>query len=363
MPYMRRVVVLAATIAALILISPAHIGPLGVDADWRADVVNEASGERILETILELEALGTRDFHTDESGASALLIQEWMEDAGLETSLQEFVADGVTVLNVIGTLNGDNMESGFLLFGAHYDSRNRYASSVSEAENVTAPGADDDASGVGAMLEIARVLTGCERYEAATRFVAFGAEERGFADTSGLFGSSAYAQAEASSDVEYEATFVLDMIGFSAGEENRVTLIHNSASSGHADSIAAGVQSYELDLAVDLVSNESLRYSDHASFWAEDYPSVLVIEEITPTSYTPLNPYYHSASDTADKLSISQMEEVASALVGAALDLTDQGEGSYSFPYSIVLGSAGAALVGLATIVVLRRRKGVSKND
>jgi Zn-dependent M28 family amino/carboxypeptidase len=358
---MGRVVLLAAVIAAAVIISPAQLGFVGGETDWRADAVGEASGYRILDIVLELEAFGTRDFHTDESALSALLIRQRMEEIGLETELQEFLADGVAVVNVIGTLNEDGDESGILLFGAHYDSRNRYATSLIEAENVTAPGADDNASGVAAMLEIARVLAGCERYEATTRFVAFGAEERGFIDTDGLFGSAAYAKAEADLGIEYEASFILDMIGFRSNEDNAMTVVHNDNSSNLADSIVTGVQSHELDITVNLLSNESLRYSDHASFWNEGYPSVLVIEELSPTNAAPINPYYHTASDTADKLSVSQMEEIASALVGAALDLTDQGEDSYSFPYSLVLGVAGVVATALAVTIVLRSRKGVSK--
>ena len=358
---MRRGVLLTCTITLSLLTTVAQQASIGEGEDWKVEFVDEVSGYRILETVQELEAFGTRDFHTEEADEAASLIRQWMEEIGLETSVQEFTADGVSVTNVIGALNGDNNESDLLLFGAHYDSRNRYAITVSEAENVSAPGADDNASGVGAMLEIARVLAGCERYVAPTRFVAFGAEERGFIDTDGLFGSKAYAETEAALGVEYEATFIMDMIGFRAGIENVMTVIHNTASAGLADSISSSVQAHDLDIQLNILSNESLRYSDHASFWNEGYPSVLVIEELAPTSAIPVNPYYHSEFDTASTLSVEQMEEVAAALLATSLNLTDEGEVSYSLPSSLVLVTVGVASAALVAIVVSRYRKGVKR--
>lgn len=358
---MRQVVLLTCALTLSLLVSASAQSSVGDDTNWRAEFIDETSGYRIMESVLELEAFGTRDFHTEESREAALLIKQWMEEIGLETSFQEFTADGILATNVIGTLNGDSNEPGILLFGAHYDSRNRYAVTVSEAENVSAPGADDNASGIGAMLEIARVLAGCERYGATTRFVAFGAEERGFVDTSGLFGSKAYAQREADLGVEYQAAFILDMIGFRAGTDNVMTVIHDDVSTEVAESISSSTLAYDLDVTLNLLMNDSLRYSDHASFWNEGYPSVLVIEELDMPGATPINPYYHSEFDIAAALSVEQMEEVASALVATVLDLTDQGEDSYSFPYSLVLGAVGITSVALVAVIAMRSRKGVSR--
>ena len=289
---MKRAAVLVVFLALTVHISHAQAESATSDTEWKAVTVNEASGYRILQTILELQAFETRDFHTEEAAASALLIQRWMEDIGLETQLQEFEADGVTVVNVIGALNPQSVSSDLHLIGAHYDSRNKYATSITEAENESAPGADDNASGVAAMLEIAYVLASCERFEAATRFVAFGAEERGFVNRSGLAGSSAFAQAEASDGIGYGATFVMDMIGFQAGNDSHMTIVTNDESSNIALSVTDAVAAYDIDLRVDLVSNESLRYSDHASFWDHGYPSILMIEELDPSTGAPVNPYY-----------------------------------------------------------------------
>ena len=357
---MKWVVLLVVFLAFAIHISNVQAETATSDTEWRAVTVNEASGYRIIQTILELQAFETRDFHTEEAAASAILIQQWMEDLGLETQLQEFVADGMTVVNVIGTLNPSYVTSDLLLIGAHYDSRNRYVTSTAEAENESAPGADDDASGVAAMLEIAYVLAGCERFEAATRFVAFGAEERGFVNKSGLAGSSAFAQAEANDGIGYGATFVMDMIGFQAESESRMTLVTNDESNDIAQSVTDAVAAYDIDIRVNVVSNESLRYSDHASFWDHGYPSVLMIEELDPSTGAPVNPYYHTESDTADKLSSKQMEETASALIGALLDLTNSGEDSYSLPYSTVLAAAGASGLALAVIAIARKKRRVS---
>jgi hypothetical protein len=355
---MRFDVVSVAFIALSVMALPFQIASEASDFDWRSVLVENVSGYNILQSVIELESFGTRDFHTEEAMAAALLIEQRMQELGLETSLQEFEADGVACVNVIGTLNPENGASGMMLFGAHYDSRNRFANTVSEAENVTAPGADDNASGVGAMLEIARILSGSEEYVATTRFVAFGAEERGFEDRSGLAGSSAYVESEIDAGAVYEAAFVMDMIGFQVEEGHRMTIVQEEESCRLTDSVVGAVDRYGLSLTVDIISNESIRNSDHASFWTVDYPSILVLEQLDPSSMTPANPYYHTEFDTSDKLSVAQMEEIAAALVGAALNLTTQGEDSYSSPYSFVVVAAVLTAATTAIILVIRRKRG-----
>jgi len=86
---------------------------------------------------------------------------------------------------------------------------------------------------------------------------------------------------------------------------------------------------------------------------------VLVIEQLDPQSYSPVNPFYHSEFDTSDKLSIDQMEAVASALLGAALDLTEKGEDSYSSAQSLVALAVVAAVVAFAAVIISRIRRGV----
>jgi hypothetical protein len=357
------VVVLAALIALAVVLPSAQQESAAPADDWRTDTVGKVVDSRISQTILDLQAFGTRDFHTETAAASAILIRQWMEEIGLETQLQEFIVDGITVVNVVGTLNPSSVSSGVYLFGAHYDSRNRYAASTSEAENVSAPGADDNASGVAAMLEIAGILAGCERYEAATRFVAFGAEERGFIDKQGLAGSRAFAQAEADTGVVYHAAFVLDMIGFQVEDDlSRITIVTDDNSTHITTSMEAAADWYELDLRTDVVHNDTFRYSDHASFWDQGYPSVLVIEEIDPSTGMPVNPYYHTASDTIDKLSASQMGDVASVLIGTVLNLTYQGEDSYAFPSSMLIAVAGIGVLTLAIVAVVKIRKRVGSS-
>jgi Zn-dependent M28 family amino/carboxypeptidase len=360
---MRRVAVLATLLALAVVLPFVQQGSGAAVDDWRTEIVRQVAESRIIQTILDLQAFDTRDFHTAAAAGSAVLIQQRMEEIGLDTQLQEFVVDGITVGNVIGTLNPSTTDSGVYLFGAHYDSRNSDVASTTEAENISAPGADDNASGVAAMLEVAGILADCERFEATTRFVAFGAEERSFVDAQGLAGSSAFVQAEADAGIVYHAAFIMDMIGFQVEEDvSRITIICDDYSAHIAESMGAAVDRYGIDLRVDSVHNDMLRYSDHASFWEHDYPSLLVIEQLDPFTEGPVNPYYHTESDTVDMLSAKQMGNVASVLIGTVLDLTYQGEDSYTFPYSIMLAAAGMGVLALAVVAVVRMKRRVGSS-
>jgi hypothetical protein len=108
------------------------------------------------------------------------------------------------ITNVIATLRGDISPGRVYVVSGHYDSR------VTDVLNFTsdAPGADDDASGVAAVLELARVFA-TRRVEATIVFVAVAGEEQG------LFGSAYMAQQMKAAGADVQAMFSNDIIGAS----------------------------------------------------------------------------------------------------------------------------------------------------
>jgi Zn-dependent M28 family amino/carboxypeptidase len=114
----------------------------------------------------------------------------------------------VLVSSVIATLPGDDPARGIVVISSHYDSRN------SDANDATldAPGADDNGSGVSAVLESARILAG-SHFPATLVFACFDGEEQG------LFGSDHFAKTLAASGKHVEADLNNDIIGASLAHD------------------------------------------------------------------------------------------------------------------------------------------------
>jgi hypothetical protein len=120
--------------------------------------------------------------------------------------------DPVTVTNLVATLRGTQPESADRVYvvSGHYDSR------CTDVLNFTcdAPGADDDASGVAAVLELARVMAK-RQFDATIVFMAVAGEEQG------LYGSTFFAQQAKAAGMDVEGMFTNDIVGSSTSDKGR----------------------------------------------------------------------------------------------------------------------------------------------
>jgi hypothetical protein len=189
----------------------------------------------------------------------------------------DVITEPSTSRNVIGTLEGLQPEQGIVYIGGHYDS-------VSAG-----PGANDDASGVAATLEAARVLsTKGHRTKATLKFIAFGAEE------TGLDGSYNYV------DVYYDEVTTmgigmvnLDMIG--VGD----TLQIGNMDVGPQELTDYATEKAEAwDLAPEYL--EAMCNSDHCYFEAVGVPVAFLTQRP--------DPWFHTPEDTPDKIQVDTLE-------------------------------------------------------
>lgn len=188
------------------------------------DALREISPARIEATIRRLVAFGTR--HTLSSqddpvrgiGAARDWILEQMQGFAaasggrMTAELQSYVQEpappripvATRITNVVATLRGDTEPNRVYVVTGHYDSR------VSDVLDFTsdAPGANDDASGVAAIMELARVMA-TRRTRATIMFVAVAGEEQG------LFGSTFLASQLKAAGADVQAAFSNDIIGSS----------------------------------------------------------------------------------------------------------------------------------------------------
>jgi hypothetical protein len=236
-----------------------------------------------------------------------------------------------TGVNVIGVKPGASPQE--VLVSAHYDSVAACA------------GADDNATGVAATLEAARVLASGSFQK--TLVVACWDEEE-----DGLVGSEAYAKRAKERGEEIAVAFVFEMVGFTddaegsqqvptgfdllfpdqtawlAGHGNRGDflasipddLAHGPATALAAHADAAGLPIVTLELSSDLKNSpllHDLQRSDHAAFWAQGFPAMM----LTDTSNF-RNPHYHCGlgEDSVDTIDQDFMTRVVRATVGAAAE-------------------------------------------
>jgi len=234
--------------------------------------------------------------------------------------VREQIVSGIR--NVVAVLPPKPTSASKRIFivSAHYDTQavrepnwNPLASS--------APGANNNGTGVAAMLEIAQLLSQYE-YEHELRFIALGGEELGF------FGSRYYVQeaisggtTETDRDQEIEATdrkenivavFNLDMLGFN-WKSNLVEVVTNKESAWISRALIIANTWYDIGLKIRRTQDEFVDISSHKPFWDAGYAAVTLIESSTPwrdSQNYDANPFYHTFRDTADKINFGLVRKV-----------------------------------------------------
>lgn len=211
-----------------------------------------------------------------------------------------------------------------VVIGAHYDT-------VS-----TTPGADDNASGVAALLELSRNLKG-KKLGKTVRFVAFANEEPPWFQTDAM-GSRVHASGAADRREDIVAMVTIESIGAystSRGSHplpgplgllwpetgNYIGIYSNVGNMGQVTRTARAFrESVEFPyLAAALPARvEGIDWSDHWSFWEEGYPGVMVTD--APPQR---NPHYHEAGDTAATLDFARMTRVVVGLEGVIRALAE----------------------------------------
>jgi uncharacterized repeat protein (TIGR01451 family) len=276
------------------------------------DLVNSVSQTQIYTTILNLQdddslagwdAERSRYTYSSELAFERDYIRDRMQALELDVGYQSFYLGE----NIEGVLEGwGPADEAIYIVGAHYDS-------VSEDRYNVAPGADDNASGVAAVLETARLLSQY-RFRHTLHFVTFAAEEQG------LIGSGVYAWQARLAGTPIGGVINLDMIAWDANDDD-VMEIHTGLRS---DSQALGAafldanSTYTIGLVPETIISGASRRSDHASFWDQGYPAIQAIEDSRD-----FNPYYHQTSDTLDRLDPAYAAKFVQATVATLAELAD----------------------------------------
>jgi hypothetical protein len=224
--------------------------------------------------------------------------------------------------NLAVELRGGARADEIVVVGAHYDS-------VSGS-----PGADDNASGTAALLELARVFGG-RGFERTLRLVWFVNEEPPYY-LGDEMGSRRYAARSKQRDEKVTSMLSLETIGYYSDAEGSqqypapfgrfypsrgdfIGFVGNLRSGLLVRRCVAAFRTTTSFPSEGLAAPEfvpGIAWSDHSSFWEHGYQAVMVTDT-APFRY----PHYHAATDTPDKLRYDRMARVVAGLSRVVLDL------------------------------------------
>jgi len=284
-------------------------------------------------TVLADEIGERHVWRPDALRAAAGYIRAQLAEAGHTVRAQGYEASGVWCENLEVEIAGRDATGAIVLAGAHYDTVRG------------SPGADDNASGVAAVIELARLLRDATPRH-AIRLVAFVNEEPPFFYL-GEMGSKVYAQAARRQGEAIRVMLSLEMLGcysdapasqgyppvlrwFYPDRGNFLAFVANLRSRGALREVVAAFRAgsdFPCEHLAAPAIVPGLAWSDHLSFWREGYPAVMV----TDTAFYRYR-HYHEATDTPERLDYPRMARVVAGLAGALRRLADSPGASQSSP-------------------------------
>lgn len=286
------------------------------------DLREPASMDRKARLRYHVEFLAGLDPHRAHDQPASLdlaahYIATQLRYAGLPVRYEEYVCDGVVRRNVVARLGPE--QGPLTVVGAHYDS------------HAGTPGADDNASGVAALIEVAHTLSS-DPPAHPIEFVAYTLEEPPYFDTQNM-GSAHHARALRASGQPVRGMISLEMLGYYSdrpdsqrypipGMEEIYPTTANFIAvvtlPEHQAWLSRWVESMKAAMNLDVQSLAApaevtgMDLSDHRNYWAEGFPALM----ITDTSFF-RNPHYHEAGDRPETLDYGRMAQVVEGVRAA----------------------------------------------
>ncbi|MEO6434414.1 MAG: M28 family peptidase [Tepidisphaeraceae bacterium] len=261
--------------------------------------------------------------HPHNLDVAAQYVERVFNDAAYLTQSQPYTAlSRHKVRNIDAELPGTSKRDEIVLVGAHYDSIH-----IPGGGEGGCVGANDNASGVAAMLEIARTLR-LDSFARTVRFVAFVNEEPPFFQTDDM-GSLVYARRCRERGENIVAMITPETIGCYSDESgsqtyplplklifpnvgNFIAFVGNGASSQLVGKVT---ELFRRSIAFPAIGFAApgwvsqAGWSDHWSFWKCGYPA-LMATDTAPLRYR----HYHTPQDTPDKIDYDRMARVVDGL-------------------------------------------------
>lgn len=310
-----------------------------------SDIINSVSIDNIMKTISDLQenrdiispdkayksryCLRVRETDNPSDGAcdnAGDYIFKRLSNYGLKVEFDTFdhvITDKSSgkqnhykMRNIVSTLLGKGSHSDkIFIICAHYDSiAGLSAEWMWNWGILPAPGADDNASGTSALIEIARILSQYE-FDFTIKFIAFSGEELG------MFGSKDYAKKAFSLNQQIVGVINLDMIGYDPNELD-IDIIADQDSQWLANAIEHNRKEFGIDLNINKIIDPKMIYSDHSPFWKLGYSAILVNEGVN-SQFEKLSELNHTINDTVDKLTPDLIFRTSKLIISTLARLAD----------------------------------------
>lgn len=327
-------------------------------SEMEAAAVSILTADSFMNILKEIVQLGdadgvvTRSYNSASGQDSAQkYIKEQFKAAGISSCLQKFGSDTkLAQSNVLGVIHGAPGEKGTVTIGAHYDSRPFTGS---------APGAEDNGSGLAALISMAKAYAASGiKPQKTIYFVGFAAEEPGLLGSDWFAaqlkagkavpelchaedtGSKSFLQVsrgqrgpddqtnysalgpQPDSVVAHHAAIALDEVGWLSPKFSKGTVNLESFdwSSPILDKLACSSIEHNGD-SLDIVHSNTPFGSDHMSFLTRGIQSALIING-DDESY----PNYHQSTDTIENVTPEYANKIAKMVMGAVINLAGSRE-------------------------------------
>lgn len=299
---------------------------------------------RILDTIGEMSTMKTRYYQSDSGAAASIWLRDrWRGYTKRSDVTVELFDHGYPQHSVILTIPGTTHADEVIVVGGHLDSISM------GGRGATAPGADDDASGIATLDEVARVLLAADFRPARTlKFMAYAAEEVG------LLGSQAIARDYKKRDVRVVGALQLDMTNYQ-GSERDIWLMKDFTSKPQNDFVIELIETYVgATYGLDACGYAC---SDHASWYRTGVPASMPFE----SRMNDRNRKIHTREDTLEtsgnnakhaikfaRLAAAYAVELGKGELGGAMTAQSENDSSSGgFPWKLFALFGSLALVGL----------------
>jgi Zn-dependent M28 family amino/carboxypeptidase len=254
--------------------------------------------------------------HPESLNRIANYIFTELKKCGFLVKYQTFSVRGREYKNVIALIGSKKTER--IVVGAHYDVCGNQ------------PGADDNGSGVAALLELARLINELKpRLLYGVELVAYSLEEPPFF-RSEFMGSAVHARSLAAVDIKVKWMLSLDMIGYFSSVPGRgkhlpplqespvndrnnysalVGKIGQEKTIKRIERLIMEGSKIKIKSIIAPLTTPGIDYSDHLNYWKNNFTALLLTN--FPISS---NPNYHSPADTIDTLNFTQLAEIVRGL-------------------------------------------------
>ena len=238
---------------------------------------------------------------------------------GWDVKDDHFRWEGKSYKNIVAEKKGRTSPNRVIILGAHYDTV------------PGSPGADDNASAIAVLLEVARKIQAVQ-LEFTVRAIAFSLEEYNFV------GSTHYVESLKKREEKILGMISLEMVGFTGQRQSYppylnpkyypnvgdfIAIIGNERSKELLEKVCQSFKTHIPRLPLEFLivpgngeGMEEVRLSDHSPFWDEGFPALMV----TDTSFL-RNPNYHLPSDRMETLDFEFMQKVAVGIYYSIIEL------------------------------------------